>query len=105
MWECEWRSLYKADAFVNNHPREIFPYRCLLSGERLMQKYICGRTFGYVQYNTDDPEHLKKYFSNFLAIFKNTVAPGRDSGNTVKECAVTEIPLQSPGDCSNQTST
>ena len=96
MWECEWWSLYKTDASVENHLRENFPYRRPLSEEGLMQEIIDGRLFGYVQCDIEVPEHLRDYFSNFPPIFKNTVVSRDDIGNLMKLYAEKENIMDQP---------
>ena len=87
MWECEWWSLYKTDASVKSHLRENVPYIRSLSEERLLQGFIDGRLFGYVQGDIEVPEHLRDYFSKFPPIFKDTVVSRDHIGNLMKEYA------------------
>ena len=90
MWECEWWSLYKTDASVKSHLRENFPYRRPLSEEGLLQGFIDGRLFGYVQCDIEVPEHLRSYFSNFPPVFKNTVVSREDIGPLMRKYAEKE---------------
>ena len=90
MWECEWWSLYKTDVSVKCHLRKNFPYRRPLSEEGLMQGIIDGPLFGYVQCDIEVPEHLRDYFCNFPAIFRNTVVSRDDIGDLMKEYAEKE---------------
>ena len=96
MWECEWWSLYKADASVKSHLRENFPCRRPLSEEGLLQGVIDGRLFGYVQCDIEVPEHLRDYFSNFPPKLKNTVVSRDDIGNLMKKYAQKEIIMAQP---------
>ena len=90
MWECEWWRLYKTDSTVKSHLRENFPYKRPLSEEGLLQEIHDGRLFGYVQCNSEVPEHLRDYFSNFPPIFKNNVVSSDDIGNLMKQYAEKE---------------
>ena len=96
MWECEWWSLYKTDASVKSHLRENFPYRRPLSEEQLLQGNINGQLFGYVQCDTEVPERLRSYFSNFLPIFKNNVVSRDDIGTLMREYAEKENIMGQP---------
>ena len=88
MWGCEWRCrLYKTNASVKSHFREIFPYRLPTSEEVLMQGITDGGLFGYVQCDIEVPEHLRDNFSNFLTILKNTAVGRHDIGNLMKQYA------------------
>ena len=78
MWECRSWSLHKTDALVKNHLRKNFPYKRPLSEEQLLQGSTNGKLFGYVQCGIEVPEHLGRFFSNFLPIFKNTVVSRED---------------------------
>ena len=86
-WECNWWELNQTDASVISHLRENFPYRRPSSEEQLLQVFIEGRLFGYVQCDIEVPEHLRDYFSNFTTIFKNTVVSRDDIGNLTKQYA------------------
>ena len=96
MWECEWWSLYKTDASVTSHLREIFPCKHSLSEEQLLQGIIDGRLFGYVQCGIEVPNHLQSYFSNFPPIFKNTVVSREEIGNLMRENAEKENIMAQP---------
>ena len=99
MWECEWWSLYKIDASVKSLLRKNFLYRRPLSEERLMQGFIDGRLFGYVQCDIgvpEVPEHLRDYFSNFLPIFKSTAVSRDDIGNLMQQNAEKENNMVQP---------
>ena len=61
-----------------------------MSEEKLLQGVIDRQLFGYVQCETEVPEHLRSYFSNFPPIFKNTVVSREDIGNLMKEYAEKE---------------
>ena len=65
LWECEWWSLYKTDAPVKSYLRANFPNERHLSEEQFLQGIIDGRLFGYVQCDSEVPEHLRDFFSNF----------------------------------------
>ena len=62
MWECDWWSLYKTDASVENHLRENFPYKRFLSEEQLLQGIIDGQLFCWVQCDIEVPDHLQSFF-------------------------------------------
>ena len=97
MWECGWWCrLYKSDESVKSHLRENFPYRRPLSEEQLLQGYVDGRLFVYVQCDIEVPEHLGEYFSNFPPIFKNTVVSRDDIGNQMKQYAEKENIMDQP---------
>ena len=96
MWECNWWYLYRNDATVKNQLRANFLYQRSLSEEQLMQEIIGGRLFGYVQCDLKVPEHLKAYFANFPAVFKNTVVSRNDIGALMKEYAEREGILSQP---------
>ena len=64
-WECEWWSLYKTDAPVKSYLRANFTYRRPLTEEQLLQGITDGQLCGYVQCDTEVPEHLRHYFSIF----------------------------------------
>ena len=87
MWVCEWWSLYKSDALVKSQLRKNFPYRFPFYDENLMQGFIAGRFFGYVQGDIEVPEHLRDYFSKFPPIFKSTAVSRDDIGNMMKQYA------------------
>ena len=88
--------LYKTDGSVKIHLRKNLPYRRPLSEEGLMQGIIDGRSFGYVQFDIEVPEHLRDYFSNFLPIFKNTAVSRDDIGNPIKQYAEKENTMVQP---------
>ena len=43
MWECEWWRLYKTTTFVEQHCREEFPYRRLLTGYQFQEVIKNGK--------------------------------------------------------------
>ena len=96
MWEFEWWRLYKTDAPVKSYLRAKFPYKRPLSEEQLLERFIDGSFFGYVQCHIEVPEHLRNYFSNFPPIFKNAVVIRDDIGNLMKEYAEKEGILPQP---------
>ena len=96
MWECEWWSLYKTDASVKSHLRGNFPYRCPLSEEGVIQRFIVGRHFNYLQCDIKKPEHLRDYFSNFPPIFKNTIVSREDIGDLINQYAEKEFIMAQP---------
>ena len=96
MWEPDWWSIYKTDASVKSHRRKNLPYRRPLSEEGLMQGFIDGRLFRYVQCDIEVPEHLLDYFSNFLLIFKNTAVSRDDFNNLMKQYAEKDNLLVQP---------
>ena len=70
MLECDWYSLYKADASFEKHLRETFPFQLPLSVERLMPEIFAGRLLGYVQCDFEVPGHLKTCSSKFPPLSK-----------------------------------
>ena len=90
MWECKWWELYRTDATIKNHFWANLPYQRPLSEERPMRDIKRGRFFGYVQCDLKVPEHLKAYFANFPAIFKDTVVSRIDIGALMEEHAEKE---------------
>ena len=87
MWECEWWNLYKTTACVKEHLRESFPYKRPLREESLLEQMRSGKMFGYVHYDVEVPEELKKTFANFPPIFKNTNVGQHDIGLLMKDYA------------------
>ena len=67
-----------------------------MSEEQLLQGIIDGRLFGYVQCDSEFPEHLRSYFSNFPPLFKNTVVTREDIGNLMREYAEKENIIAQP---------
>ena len=55
-----------------------------------MQEKNGAGLFRYVQCEIEVSEHLKNYFSNFPAIFKNIVVNRTGIGNLMRECAQKE---------------
>ena len=96
IWECEWWSLYKTEASLKSHLRKNFPYKRPLNDEQFSQGIIDGRLFGYVQCDTEVPEHLQSYFSNLPPIFKNTVVSREGIGNLMREYAEKENIMTQP---------
>ena len=96
MWECEWWSLYKTYASIRSQLRENFPYKCPFSEEQLLQGIIDRKLFGYIQCDIENPEHLRRLFSNFPPIFKNTKVGKEDNGNLTRECAEKENVMAQP---------
>ena len=90
MWECELWSHDETDAYVKNHHRENCPCKRPLSEEQLLQGFIDGKLFGCVLCHIEVPEHLRRYFSNFPPIFKNTVASREGIGTLKREHAKRE---------------
>ena len=70
MWECEWWRLYKTGTSVDEHIREMFPYRRSLAECQLLGKIKSGKMFGYVQCDIEVPNKLKPHFAYFPPIFK-----------------------------------
>ena len=58
-----------------------------LSQGKLLQRIIDGKLFGYVQLNTEVPEYLRRYFSNFRPILKTSVVSREDIGTLMREDA------------------
>ena len=87
MWECGQWSLSKTDASVRSHLRENFPYKRPLSEEQLLGRIIDGKLFGYVQCDIEVPDHLRRFFSNFLPLIKNIVVSREDIGTLIREYA------------------
>ena len=96
MWEYGWWSFYKTDASVKCLLRENFLYIRPLSEEQLLQGLVDGQLFGYVQFDIEVPEHLRRYFSNFPPIFKNTVVSKEYSGTLMREYAEKENFMTQP---------
>ena len=63
MWECEWWNLYKTTLCVKEPLRESFPYKRPMREERLLKQIRSGKLFGYVQYDIEVPDELKKHFA------------------------------------------
>ena len=80
----------KTDALVKCQFPENFPCRRPLIEQGLMQAFIKGRLFGYVQCDIAVPEHLRDYFSNFRPIFKDTVVSRDHIGDLMKQYAEME---------------
>ena len=59
MGECEWWRRYKTDASVKRQLRDNFPYKRALGEERIMQGITDGKLSGYVQCDTEVPQHLR----------------------------------------------
>ena len=55
-----------------------------------MQGNIDRIAFGYVQCDIEVPEHLRRFFSNYPPVFKNTVASREDIGVLMREYAEIE---------------
>ena len=96
LWECEWWSVCKTDALVKSQLRENFPYKRPLSEEQLLQGFIDGQLFGYVQCGIEVLELLRSYFSKFPPLFKNTVVSREDFGDLMREFAETENFMAQP---------
>ena len=73
MWKCEWWSLSKTDASVKTDLRENLSNKRPLSEDQLLQGNIDEKLFGYLHCDFEVPEHLRRSFSNFPPLFKNTV--------------------------------
>ena len=69
-WECEWWNLYKTTTCIKDHLRESFPYKRPLREESLLEQKRSGKLFGYVQFDIDVPEELKKKFAKLPPILK-----------------------------------
>ena len=67
-----------------------------MSEEGLMQGSSDGRLFGYVQCDTEVPDNLRDYFSNFPPIFKKTAVSRGDIGNPFKQYAEKENIMVQP---------
>ena len=67
-----------------------------MSEEQLLQGFIDGQLFGFVQCDIEVPEHLRSYFSNFRPIFKNTVVSSEDIGNLMRKYAEKENFMAQP---------
>ena len=63
---------------MKSHLRENFPYKLPLSEEQILQGIIDGKLFVYVKGDIEVPEHLRRYFSRFLPVSKNTVVSRED---------------------------
>ena len=105
MWECEWWSLLKTDAVVENHLSQNFPNKRHLSEEQLLQGIIDGKLCGNFQCDFWFPEHLRRYFSNLPPIIKNTVASKEDIGSLMREYAERKISGPRPEEILYQKST
>ena len=96
MWECEWWRLYKLTNTVKQHIREHFSYRRSLAVEQLLEEIKKGKLFGYVQCDIEVPENLRSKFTNFPAIFKNTLVSKSDIRDLLKNYAEDERLLSQP---------
>ena len=81
---------------VKSHVRENFPYERPLNEEQLWQEFIGGKLFGYVQCDIKVHEFLRRFFSNFPPILKNTVVSGEDVGTLMREYAAKEDFMAQP---------
>ena len=90
MWECELWNLFETDASVKSHLRENFSYKRPLNEEKLLQKIIEGKFFGYVQCDIEVPQRVQRHYSKFPPIFKNTVVSREDIGTSINEYAEKE---------------
>ena len=52
-----------------------------------MNKNFDGRLFGFVQFQIQIPQHLRRYFSNSLPKFKNTLVSRENFGTLMKKHA------------------
>ena len=86
----------KTTTCVKEHLRESFPYKRPLREERLLEQIRSGKLFGYVQYDIEVPEELKKNFATFPPIFKNTNVGRHDIGLLMKDYAEKEGLLCQP---------
>ena len=96
MGECEWWNLYRTTTCVKEHLRESFPYRRPLREEKLLEQIRNGKLFGYVQFDIQMTEELKKKFAKFPPIFKNTTVGRHDIGLLMKDYAEKEGLLCQP---------
>ena len=95
-WECDWWNLYKTTTWVKEHLRESFPYNRPLRDERLLEQSRSGKLFGYVQFDIEVPEALKKNFATSPPIFKYTNVDRHDNGLLMKDYAEKEGLLCQP---------
>ena len=68
MWECEWCSLHKTDASLEQHLGQSIPFMIPLR-EQLLEKMKLASLIGYVQAGIHFPEYLREQFTNFLPFF------------------------------------
>ena len=87
MRECEWWSLYKTTTCVKEHLREWVPYKRPLREERLLKQLKSGKLFDYVQCDIKVPGELKKNFTVFPPVFKNTNVGRHGIGLLMKDYA------------------
>ena len=70
--ESEWWKLYKTDFSVEEHLRDIFPYKRPLCQDQLLEGITSGPLLGYVQCDIKVPEHVKEDFAIFSPLYKVT---------------------------------
>ena len=96
MWECEWWRLYKTGTSVDEHIREMFPYRRSLAECQLLGKIKSGKMFGYVQCDIEVTNKLKPHFANFPQYSKNNLVDRKNIGKLMKQYAEVDGLMSQP---------
>ena len=82
MWDSKCWRLYKTSNNVKKHIRENFRFKRSLATEHLLEKIENGKLCGYGQCDIEVPDNLRARFSNFPAVFKNTLDSKNDTGGS-----------------------
>ena len=85
IWEKDWQTLASQYQKLKPISLNIVPacthFKHYLNQNQIIQYIQDGRLFGFVECDTEVPDHLKDYFSEMTLMFKNVVCL-----NDVEEC-------------------
>ena len=75
IWEKDWQALLTQRpeikvCLAQHHTHTHF--KKYLTQDQIIQHIQDGHLFGFVECDIEIPDHLKKYFSEMMPIFKNT---------------------------------
>ena len=90
IWEKDWQALVTQQpgikAYLKQH-RTYTHFKTYLNQNQIIQYIQDGRSFGFVEYDIEVPDHLNYYFSEMTPIFKNTEVSLKDVGQHMQDYA------------------
>ena len=90
IWEKDWQALLTQrphiTSYLSRH-RTFTHFKKYLTQDQIIQYIRDGHLFGFVECDTEVPDHLKEYFSEMTPIFKNVDVCSDDVGEFMQKYA------------------
>ena len=99
IWKKDWQALLTQQPEIKDYlaqHRTFTHFKKCLTQDQIIQYIRDGHLFGFVECDTEVPDHLKEYFSEMTPIFKNDDVCLNDIGEFMqkyaKEHSIKDVP-------------